>query len=303
MAEPTKSLRRERKRTREVARGTGKIWLGLARALFYPVTTLLSRNRVWGMEHVPAEGPALLVINHVSHLDPVYDAVTTHRAGRVPRFLAKSTLWNIPVLKSLLTGVDQIPVYRGTTDAERSLQDAHEALRNGKVLIIYPDGTITKDPDGWPMTPKNGVARLALAHDVPVIPAARWGTREIYDHYKKRFRPFPRKQVNYSFGEPLDLAEYRAKSNEAHTLREVTYVIMGRVRELLGEVRGAHPPSEYYAPKRAHRAEANSTAQQNQPADPASAGTTVDGPNTGPDDAGSTDAAVEREKRGDDGVA
>ncbi|RKT85810.1 1-acyl-sn-glycerol-3-phosphate acyltransferase [Saccharopolyspora antimicrobica] len=252
MAEP-KSLRRQRRQSSEKARGMGKFWLGLARAVFYPLTGALARTEVRGLENIPAEGPALLVLNHVSHLDPVFDAVTVHRAARVPRFLAKHTLWNVPVLKSVLVGVEQIPVYRGTADAQKSLREAHQALGRGKTIVIYPDGTITKDPDGWPMTPKVGVARLALAHDIPVIPAARWGTKDVYDHYKKRFRPFPRKTVKFAFGEPLDLSAYRGMEHDGHALREVTHLAMNRVRDLLGEIRGEEPPAEFYSSARKKR--------------------------------------------------
>ncbi|WP_019854904.1 lysophospholipid acyltransferase family protein [Actinopolyspora mortivallis] len=250
MFEP-KSLRHARSGTRERVRGvTGKLWLAIAVVVFYPLKTLLGRTRLTGLRNVPAEGPALLVLNHVSHIDPIYDAVAVHRAGRLPRFLAKNTLWNIPVLRGVLRGLGQIPVYRGTVDAQKSLREAHEALRSGKVVLIYPDGTITKDPDGWPMVPKIGVARLALEHDVPVIPVARWGTREIYDGYGKRFRPLPRKRVTTVFGEPLDLAEYRTKEPDTRTLREVTDLVMTRVRELLAEVRDEPAPTSFYSARK-----------------------------------------------------
>nr|WP_228046399.1 lysophospholipid acyltransferase family protein [Saccharopolyspora sp. HNM0983] len=222
----------------------------MARVVFYPATGLLARTRVTGLHNVPADGPALVVLNHVSHLDPVFDAVAVHRGARVPRFLAKSSLWKVPVLGGVLTGVDQIPVHRGSTDARRSLQAAHDALQRGKVLIIYPDGTITKDPTGWPMNPKLGVAQLALRNDVPVIPAARWGTRDIYDGYNKRFRPFPRKQVTYAFGEPLDLEQYRGGEHDTAVLREVARLAMSRSRELLGGIRGEQPPEAFYSPAR-----------------------------------------------------
>lgn len=231
----------------------GKFWLGLAEVVFYPLTFLLSRTRLIGLHNVPAEGPALLVYNHVSHLDPIYDAVTVHRAARVPRFLAKSSLWNVPVLKNVLTGVQQIPIYRGTTDAEKSLVAAHSALENDKVILIYPDGTITKDPQGWPMTPKVGVARLALEHDVPVIPVARWGTRDIYDHYTKKFRPLPRKHVTVKFGEPLDLSAHRDKEIDNALLREVSNLAMARVRELLADVREEQAPTEFFSSVRRER--------------------------------------------------
>ncbi|GAA4886874.1 lysophospholipid acyltransferase family protein [Saccharopolyspora cebuensis] len=249
MAEP-RSLRRRRRRTSEGGKGTGKFWLGLARAVFYPLTGALARTRVRGLHHIPAEGPALIVLNHVSHLDPVFDAVTVHRAARVPRFMAKNSLWNVPVLRNVLVGVEQIPVFRGTVDAQKALRQAHEALENGKVVLIYPDGTITKDPDGWPMTPKLGVARLALTHDVPVIPAARWGTRAVYDHYRKKFRPLPRKRIDFAFGEPMDLSAHRDGELDTPKLREVSGLAMGRVRELLGEIRDEQPPADFYSAAR-----------------------------------------------------
>lgn len=259
MSEP-RNLRRKRRATREKARTVmGKFWLGLAAVVFYPLTGLLARTRAIGLGNLPAEGPVLLVLNHVSHLDPVYDAVAVHRGARIPRFLAKNTLWNVPVLKNVLTGVQQIPVYRGTADAKKSLVEAHRALEEDKVILIYPDGTITKDPDGWPMTPKVGVARLALEHDVPVIPVARWGTRDIYDHYSKRFRPLPRKHVTFKFGEPLDLSAYRDKEITNQLLREVTDLTMGRVRELLADIREEQAPAEFFSPVRRERGRGDDT--------------------------------------------
>jgi 1-acyl-sn-glycerol-3-phosphate acyltransferase len=112
------------------------------------------------------------------------------------------------------------------------------AARDGKVVVIYPEGTLTRDADGWPTDSRTGVARLALANDVPVIPAARWGTREIFDSRRRRFRPFPRKPVRLLAGEAMDLSAYREREVDGELLREVTEVIMDRVRELLKEIRG-----------------------------------------------------------------
>lgn len=228
----------------------GRFWLRLAAIVFYPLTALLARVRVHGLANIPATGPVVLVLNHVSHLDPLYDAVTVHRAARIPRFMAKNTLWNVPVLRNVLDGVAQIPVYRQTTDAQKSLQAAHDALETGKAVIIYPDGTVTKDPDGWPMVPKAGVARLALEHDVPIVAIARWGTRDIYNHYEKKFRPFPRKTVHVRISEPLDVSEFRGKPADNATLRAVSELAMGQVRELLGEIREQQPPAGFYSPVR-----------------------------------------------------
>ncbi|MFC5052745.1 lysophospholipid acyltransferase family protein [Saccharothrix xinjiangensis] len=232
-----------------MAKEKGGFWVGVAAVAFYPSTALMSRKRIQGGERVPRSGGTLVVMNHVSHLDPVYDAVFVHKQGRVPHFLAKHGLWNVPVLGSVLRGARQIPVYRGTADAQQSLRAAHEALEQGMLVIIYPEGTITKDPDGWPMTSRTGVARLALEHDVPVVPAARWGTRDVYDHYRKKFRPLPRKTVVTNVGEPVDLSAYREQPQSLAVLREVTDLLMGEVKDLLAEIRQEQAPDGFYTKK------------------------------------------------------
>ncbi|MEU6642400.1 lysophospholipid acyltransferase family protein [Saccharomonospora sp. NPDC046836] len=224
-------------------REKGGFWVGAAAVLFYPLSWM-SRSVYQGAERIPREGPALLVFNHVSHLDPALDAVFVHRARRVPRFMAKDSLTRIPVFGKIMLGSGTIPVSRGTANAGDSLRAAHETLRDGRVVVIYPEGTITKDPEGWPKRAYTGVARLALDNDVPVIPVARWGTQEIWNGYTKKFRPFPRKTVVHSVGEPIDLSAYREKDRSQTVLREVTELLMDSVRELLVDVRGEQPPAK-----------------------------------------------------------
>jgi 1-acyl-sn-glycerol-3-phosphate acyltransferase len=233
----------------QVAKEKGGFWVGFTAAIFYPATALMARRRNEDAERIPRTGGALIVMNHVSHLDPVYDAVFTRKQGRVPRFLAKHSLWNVPVLGSVLRGARQIPVYRGSADAQQSLRAAHAALEEGLLVIIYPEGTITRDPDGWPMASRTGVARLALEHDVPVLPVARWGTRELYDHYHKKFRPFPRKTVVTKVGKPVDLSAYRSQPHNIALLREVTDVLMNEVKGLLADIRDEQAPDGFYSKK------------------------------------------------------
>jgi 1-acyl-sn-glycerol-3-phosphate acyltransferase len=221
----------------------GGFWIGAAAALFYPVT-MLGRRVYRGAERIPREGPALLVLNHISHMDPAVDAVFVHRQKRIPRFLAKEAVAKAPIFGKIFLGSGGIPVYRGTTSAGDSLRAAHQALRQGEIVVIYPEGTITKDPHGWPKRPFTGAARLAVENDVPVIPIARWGTNHIFDGYRKKFRPFPRKTVTHLVGRPLDLSVYRGKpSNSAALLREVTEVMMDEVTTLLAEIRQERTPA------------------------------------------------------------
>ena len=245
-----------------MAREKGGFWVGLAAFLFYPTIKMLSRWRVEGLDRLPATGPALVVANHISYLDPMYSAVFVHKARRVPRFLAKNTLWKIPIFGSILAGSEQIPVYRESLDAQGSLRAGTAALSNDKVVVIYPEGTITRDPEGWPMHSRTGVARLALSSDVPVFPMVHWGTREIYDKYGKKFSPLPRKEVVVRCGEPIDMSAYRGREIDAALLREVTDHLMAAVRELLAEVRLETAPSTFYRQARAVK------PSSDQPAEP-----------------------------------
>lgn len=227
-------------------REKGGFWIAFCAVFFYPMGWLFGRSRFEGLEHIPATGGALIVANHVSHLDPVFTGLLVHRARRVPRFLAKASLWHAPVLGWALKGSEQIAVHRDSADAQQSLRDGVSALANGKVVVIYPEGTITRDPDGWPMLARTGVARLALASDVPVVPAVHWGTREVFDGYAKRFRPLPRKVITVRAGPPVDLSAYRGREMDAALLREVTDVLMGEVRVLLATVRGEPAPAAFF---------------------------------------------------------
>lgn len=236
MARATGRVRRER----------GGFWIAFCAAFFYPIGWLTGRSRFEGRRHIPATGGALLVANHISHLDPVFSGLVVHRARRVPRFLAKHSLWRTPVLGRALAGSGQIPVYRESADAQQSLRAGTEALDAGRIVIIYPEGTITRDPQGWPMRSRTGVARLALASDVPVVPMVHWGTSRVLDVYTRRFRPLPRGEIVVRCAEPVDLAAYRGRPVDAAVLREVTDLLMSRVRDLLAEVRGEPAPAAFY---------------------------------------------------------
>lgn len=224
-------------------REKGGFWIGVAAALFYPVAWLAGRAYL-GIERIPREGGALLVLNHVSHMDPAVDAVFVHRGKRVPRFMAKDSIARTPIFGKIFLGSGGIPVYRGSASAGDSLRAAHQALRTGKVVLIYPEGTVTREPGHWPKRSFTGVARLALENDVPVIPIARWGTQDILDFYHKKLRLFPRRTVTHKVGEPIDLSAYRDKGHSAALLREVTELLMDRVTDLLAEIRGEEPPAK-----------------------------------------------------------
>ncbi|GAY12264.1 1-acyl-sn-glycerol-3-phosphate acyltransferase [Pseudonocardia sp. N23] len=229
-------------------REKGGFWVGFAAAVFHPLAFLTGGKRYEGRDRLPRPGTggALVVANHISYLDPVHTSLWVYSSRRVPRFLAKASLWKVPVLGRVLLSTGQIPVYRESVDAQNSLREGEEALRAGRIVVIYPEGTISRDPDGWPMHARTGVARLALGADVPVIPLVHWGTREVYDHYGKRFRPLPRREIVVRAGDPVDLSDYRGRPIDAALLREVTDLLMVRVRDLLADVRGEAAPAEFF---------------------------------------------------------
>jgi 1-acyl-sn-glycerol-3-phosphate acyltransferase len=215
------------------------VWL----VLYYPVSGLI-KLRYRHMERLPETGPVILVTNHVSHLDPFLVAKFVLDAGRVPRFLAKESIFTVPVVGWAMRVMGHIPVRRGTADARQSLAAAVEALDEGKVIVLHPEGTVTRDPQGWPMIGKTGAARLAaLAPDVPVIPVAQWGVQEQIDLYARRVKIFPRPRHVVSVGDPIDFARLRESGVSAPVLQEMTEVIMRRLRDDVAELRGLPAPA------------------------------------------------------------
>lgn len=232
------------RRARE--KGGFSVWLCVV--VLYPLTRILARRRFEGLEHIPQTGPVLVVCNHISYLDPIYTAVFVRHRGRIPRFLAKAGLWQVPVVRRVLKGTGQIPVHRGGPDAGSSLSAAEQALSEGKAVLIYPEGTITRDPDHWPMVARTGVARLALASGAPVVPVVHWGTHRVYDHYRRRFRPWPRARVVVRAGTPVDLAGLQGRPVDRRLLQEATDRVMGAVRDLLADVRQEKAPAGFFVP-------------------------------------------------------
>jgi 1-acyl-sn-glycerol-3-phosphate acyltransferase len=160
----------------------------LARMLLRPPLRRGFEWRVQGLEHIPAAGPALMAANHISLLDPPAVGYLADLRGREARFLATSGLFRYPLLAGFLRRMGQIPVERATTRAAASLEPATAALGAGEVVVIFPEGGLSSDLD--PGRGRTGVARLARAAGVPVIPVGLWGTHRLHakTHWP-RWRP------------------------------------------------------------------------------------------------------------------
>lgn len=224
-------------------------WYRLVVVTVSPFLTVSSKRDWRGQELMPKEGGFILAANHISKVDPMTLGLYVLESGRVPKYLAKSSLFENPLTKRIFVGANQIPVYRGTADASKALSAAVDAVNDGECLLIYPEGTATRDPDHWPMKARTGVARLALMTGAPVVPIAQWGPQRLWPYKSKLPRMFPRKKVSIITGPPVDLSAYLGQPMTAEVLREVTEVIMARITELLVELRGGEPPAVAYDPK------------------------------------------------------
>ena len=162
----------------------------LAKAILKPWLASWFRWNVEGIENIPRKGGVIVAFNHIAYLDPLAAAYVVDKAKRIPRFLAKSELFDDKRIAWVLKGARQIPVHRGSADAPMALDHAVDALRRGECVVIFPEGTVTRDPDLNPMPAKTGLARLALATNTQVVPCALWGTANIWPKgYGKRWRP------------------------------------------------------------------------------------------------------------------
>jgi 1-acyl-sn-glycerol-3-phosphate acyltransferase len=199
-------------------------------------------------ERMPQAGAFVLSPNHYSEVDPLVMGVATWKLGRAPRFLAKASLFKNPVLGWLLRTSGQIPVERAGSQSHAAIRAAEELVEKGRVVIVYPEGSLTRDPGMWPMRGKTGAVRIALERGIPVVPAAHWGTQQILPRYGKKLSLFPRKTVDVIIGEPLDLSAYEGKPLDNANLTAATNELMDAIAALLGELRGEAPPAERWDP-------------------------------------------------------
>jgi 1-acyl-sn-glycerol-3-phosphate acyltransferase len=221
-----------------------------AAAIVVPGTGWFAKIEIEGGEHLPMAGPYVLAPNHYSEFDPVIIAVATWRLGRAPRFMAKESLFKVPVLGAILRATGMVPVARASSAsaAKQTIAQSRALVAGQRGVIVYPEGSLTRDPDLWPMRGKTGAVRLALGAEtpIPVIPVATWGVQEILPRYGKlRFFP-PRRRVKVLLGPPVDLTGYG--NGTPGNLAAATDVVMRDIAGLLGRLRGETPPAERWNP-------------------------------------------------------
>ncbi|MBN8205981.1 1-acyl-sn-glycerol-3-phosphate acyltransferase [Microbacterium esteraromaticum] len=220
-------------------------------AIVVPVLGLIAKVTVRGDEKLPRQGAFVLAPNHYSEFDPLIIALAVFRTGRLPRFMAKESLFRVPVVGWVLRKSGMIPVARtsSASAAKQTMAQSRELVEHGRGVIVYPEGTLTRDPDLWPMRGKSGAVRLALTGDIPLIPVAHWGTQKIMGRYQKGLSLWPpRKPVHVLYGDPVDLSDLRGRAGEPGVLAEATDRLMAAITALLEELRGEQAPAQRWNP-------------------------------------------------------
>ncbi|WP_026555280.1 lysophospholipid acyltransferase family protein [Arthrobacter sp. 35W] len=232
-----------------------RVYFALVAGVARPAINLLMGKTWEGLEKLPAGKGFIVCPNHCTEIDPIVVGHMLYNQKRMPHFLAKDGLFRTPIVGAALRGAKQIPVERAGAGAGRSLEVAREVIDDGGAVVVYPEGTLTRDPELWPMKGRTGAARLALATGAPVIPVAHWGAQEVFPRYAKSVKIFPRKKVRVLVGDPVDLDRFAGRSPDKATLDEMTAAIMADITKLLAQLRGEEPPATLWDPSAHNQAQ------------------------------------------------
>ncbi len=233
---------------REVRPGKTPLYR-VAAVIVKPFMRAVTRLKFEGVSNLPTEGGVIVAANHACAIDPLTLAHYLYNADRPARILAKDSLFKIPVVRFFLKNLDMIPVYRGSSRAKESVEIADLRLQQGFCIAVFPEGTLTADPTGWPMQARTGVARMALTSRVPVVPVGQWGQLGLLPRGAKFLKLFPRQTVTVRAGEPVDLSDLYDKELDAAVLREATDRIMWGITNIVADIRGEQPPAEFFNPR------------------------------------------------------
>jgi len=223
-------------------------WYHLALGVLRPIMMTCTVRDWRGADNLRVGGslePGIVVAaNHISWFDPIVLGHYLYDNGRLPRFLAKESVFKAkPLIGRLVTGAGQIPVYRGTADAKNALRAAVEKAEQGECVTIYPEGTVTRESSLWPMAGKTGAVRIALASGAPLIPVAQWGAQDVMAPYTKEFRLLPRKTMHVWAGPPIDLDDLRGHPLDEAALDEATERLMAAITGMLEQIRAESAPA------------------------------------------------------------
>ncbi|MDP9416648.1 MAG: 1-acyl-sn-glycerol-3-phosphate acyltransferase [Actinomycetota bacterium] len=211
---------------------------------------ICTRTERVGLANIPAEGPVIVVGNHISMADGVVLVTTVAKAGRLPRMMGTAGLFRARVLGWALRHVGYIPVYRRSANPASALGPAQDAIAADQCIGLYPEGAITRLPDHWPARARTGVVRLALDTGAPVVPVAQWGTQNLVGEegtwHRVLLAPFRRPRIEVAVGRPIDLRAALALTTSAGAtaaqLRQGADLVMDELCSLLEILTGQERP-------------------------------------------------------------
>jgi 1-acyl-sn-glycerol-3-phosphate acyltransferase len=214
-----------------------------------PFVRLLYKIELSGTENLPKSGGYVLAANHVTTLDALAVAYMMYfKLHRAPHFLAKEGLFRTPIVGPVLLACGQIPVFRSGRNNTDPMQAAYDVLRAGHCIGIFPEGTLTREPNQWPMRARTGAIRLSLETGVPIIPVGQWGTEVVMDTYSSKIRPKPWHKVHIVIGKPIDLSKYMGKKNSTEDLVAISDEVMVEITKLVEVIRGEKAPAKRFIP-------------------------------------------------------
>lgn len=170
-----------------------------------PIFDLIYPRKVTGLENLPAEGGFVLCMNHCSALDPLFVSSRLPIRLRM-KYLGKKELHDNKFLRPFVTWLGLIPVDRGNADLN-AVRSCLQVLKEGQGLVIFPQGTRSRDNTPTPMLP--GASMIALRGGVPVIPGYIDGPYRLFHH------------VDIHFGKPLDFSDFGRRC-DSQTLTQAT---------------------------------------------------------------------------------
>ena len=216
--------------------------------ILIPMISLITKRTWIGAGNIPKTGAAIVASNHLSYFDVLNLTHFIFRNGRAPRYLGKVGVFKVPIIGRIILAAGQVPVERETPNAGKAVDHAKRLLESGHLLGVYPEGTLTRDLDHWPMIAKTGLARLALSTNTPVIPIAQWGSQVLMPTYSKKVKLFPRTKITIVAGKPVDLSPWQGKADDPQALIEATAKVMLEITKLLEEIRGQKRPEVIFDP-------------------------------------------------------
>jgi 1-acyl-sn-glycerol-3-phosphate acyltransferase len=206
---------------------------GMSRVLAGPLLRLVGRPEITGLDHIPADGGAILASNHLSIVDSIF---LPFMVDRPVTFAAKSEYFTGTrpidrITSAYMRATNQLSVDRAQARAGQDmLEAALGLLREGALFGIYPEGT--RSPDGRLYRGRTGIGWLALNSGLPVIPVAMSGTDRVLPPGHR----VPRAgKIRITVGEPLTFESYQDLPSAARQRRAITDEVMRSIQALSGQ--------------------------------------------------------------------